>query len=273
MSRAFDIPAGTKQGGILSPDFFALYMHDLIEILKSSGFGCLVIQVCIACLFFADDLVLLSPSRYGLQQLLDICASYCKKFCLDFNVKKSKVMIVGKPLLESNFSSLFLNDHPLDFVNDYKYLGVELRGGKSLSFSPLATIRSFHRAANSILYSRVKPDSSVLMRLLYTNCVPIVTYACAVREFSAADMSRCHVAINNAIRKIFSFAVWQSICHIRISYGYDSIYEIFSAAKAKFLANASSSTNSIVSHLSTDRNNGVWFIFCMMLYTLSPHGR
>ena len=75
MSRAFEIPAGTKQGGILSPDFFALYMHDLIEILKSSGFGCLVIQVCIACLFFADDLVLLSPSRYGLQQLLDNCAT------------------------------------------------------------------------------------------------------------------------------------------------------------------------------------------------------
>ena len=183
--------------------------------------------------------------------MLDICASYCKTFCLDFNVKKSKVMIVGKPLLESNFSSLFLNDHPLDFVNDYKYLGVELRGGKSLSFS------SFHRAANSILYSRVKPDSSVLMRLLYTNCVPIVTYACAVREFSAADMSRCHVAINNAIRKIFSFAVWQSIRHIRISYGYDSIYEIFSAAKAKFLAKASFSTNLIVSHLSTVCNNVV----------------
>ena len=135
--------------------------------------------------------------------------------------------------------------------------GVELRGGKSLSFSPLATIRSFHRAANSILYSRVKPDSSVLMRLLYTNCVPIVSYACAVIEFSAADMSRCHVAIYNAIRKIFSFAVWQSIRHIRISYGYDSIYEIFSAAKAKFLANASFSTNSIVSHLYSVRNNVV----------------
>ena len=93
------------------------------------------------------------------------------------------------------------------------------------------------------------------MKLLYTNCVPIVTYASAVREFNAADMYRCHVAINNSIRKIFSFAVWQSIRHIRTSYGYESIYEIFSKAKAKFLANASISTNSIVSHLSSLRNN------------------
>ena len=134
--------------------------------------------VYIACLFFADDLVLCSPSRFGLQQLLNICAAYCKKFCLDFNVKK------------------------------YKYLGVDLCAGKVLSFSPTTTIRSFHRAANAILYSRVKPSNDVLMKLLYSNCVPIITYASAIREFNAADMYRCHVAVNNAIRKVFSFAVW-----------------------------------------------------------------
>ena len=77
-SRAFDIPTGTKQGGILSPDFFALYMDDLIQILRSSGYGCQVIQIIIACIFFADDVVLMSPSRHGLQQLLDICMEYCR---------------------------------------------------------------------------------------------------------------------------------------------------------------------------------------------------
>ena len=34
-SCAFDVDTGTKQGGILSTDFFSLYMHDLIELLKS----------------------------------------------------------------------------------------------------------------------------------------------------------------------------------------------------------------------------------------------
>ena len=88
-SEVFEVPTGTKQGGILSPSFFALYMHDLIDKLKSSGYGAHVIQACIACIFFADDIVLLSPSRHGLQRLLDISVSYCTKFCLDFNVKKS----------------------------------------------------------------------------------------------------------------------------------------------------------------------------------------
>ena len=251
MSGSFDIPTGTKQGGILSPDFFSMYMHDLIERLKLCGFGCDVIQMCISCIFFADDVVLLSPSRHGLQQLLNICATYCKEYCLDFNVKKSKIMIIGKKLTETHFASLLLNDQPLEFVKEYKYLGVELCAGKTLTFSPLSMIRSFHRAANAIFYSRVKPSETVLMKLLYTNCVPIITYASAAREFCSSDMYRCHVAINNAIRKIFSFRVWQSIRHLRISHGFKSIYEIYSSAKAKFLANAPSSSNAIVSHLSS----------------------
>ena len=194
-------------------------------------------------------MVLLSPSRFGLQKLLDICASYCKQFCLDFNVKKSKVMVIGKPLIGSQFESLKLNSEPLEFVREYKYLGVLLCSGKTLTFSPTSAIRSFHRAANSILFSRVKPHKDILMKLLYTNCVTILTYAAAVTEFNAADMYRCHVAINNAIRKIFSFAVWQSIRHIRMSHGYESIYEICASAKSKFLARASVSTNTIVSYL------------------------
>ena len=121
-------------------------------------------------------------------------------------------------------------------------------------FSVSSTIRSFHRAANAILYSRVKPSTVVLMKLLYTNCVPIITYASEVKEFSAVDMRRCHVALNNAIRKVFSYAVWQSIRDLRKSYGYKCIYEIFASTKAKFMANVSSSSNPIVSHLATLSN-------------------
>ena len=248
MSNAFEVPTGTKQGGVLSPNLFSFYMHDLIELLKKSGYGCHVIEVCVSCIFFADDVVLMSPSRFGLQRLLDICVSYCKKYCLDFNAKKSKIMVIGKAL-NTDLSPLSLNDLSLEFVSEYKYLGVTFHAAKQLSFSSTAVIHSFHRAANAILFSRVKPDRNVLMKLLYANCVPILTYACEVREFSASEMYRCHVAVNNAIRKIYSYAVWQSIRHIRISSGYKSIYEIFSLAKTKFLDAAKSCSNQVVMHL------------------------
>ena len=151
----------------------------------------------------------------------------------------------------ANFSPLLLGCCPMEFVSEYKYLGVWISSDKGLCFSATNVIRSFHRAANSIFHGQVKLDKQVLMRLLYSNCVPIITYACAVKEYSAADMHRCNVAVNNAIRKIFSFAVWQSIRHLRISYGYKSIYELFENAKRKFLCDASRSMNEVVLHLAT----------------------
>ena len=210
-----------------------------------------MIKLCISCLFFADDIALLSLSCHGLQKLLDICARYCKRHCLDFNVKKSKVMIIGKNNERLTFCPLLLNGESLDFTNIYKYLGVEICAGKSLTFSAVNMLRSFRRAANAILYSPVKPSKEVLLRLLYTNCVPIITYASAAREFSAADMTQCNVAINNCIRKIFTFAVWQSIRDLRISHGYKSVYELFEESKGKFMQNASKSSNAIVKLLSS----------------------
>ena len=165
-----------------------MYMHDLIELLKSSGYGCHVIKTCIACIFFADDMVLLSPSRQGPQKLVDICTSYSKEFCLDFNVSKSKVMIVSDNRVDGLlFWPLLVGESAIEYVSEYKYLGVTISSQKGLCFPATTTIRSFYCAANSVLNNRVKPDKHVLMQLFYSNCVPIISYACAVKEYSAVQ--------------------------------------------------------------------------------------
>ena len=49
-SNSFRVLCGTKQGGILSPDFFSIYINDLIILLKRSGIGCHIIRQFIACM-------------------------------------------------------------------------------------------------------------------------------------------------------------------------------------------------------------------------------
>ena len=88
------------------------------------------------------------------------------------------------------------------------------------------------------------------MHLLYANCIPTLSYACAVKEYVAKDMTSCNTAINNAIRKIFSYARSESIRHLRQMFNYRSIYEIFAIAKSKFLNAAVSSSNSVITHLA-----------------------
>ena len=89
----------------------------------------------------------------------------------------------------SSFAPIYLNDAPIDFVKQWKYLGVTIVTGSSLSFSAIPELRSFYRATNSILSVLNKPSEVVLMKLLYCNCVPILTYAAAVKEFSSREMS------------------------------------------------------------------------------------
>ena len=77
-----------------------------------------------------------------------------------------------------------------------------------------------------------KPSNEVMMKLLYSIAVPNLTYACDVIDFK--DMHRLHVAVNDAIRKIFGFNRWESVTTLRQSLGYRSITEIFDQRKKSF---------------------------------------
>ena len=41
-SEWFQISAGVRQGGVLSPDFYSIYVDDLINILRDAGVGCYI---------------------------------------------------------------------------------------------------------------------------------------------------------------------------------------------------------------------------------------
>ena len=73
-----------------------------------------------------------------------------------------------------------------------------------------------------------------MMKLLYSISIPILTYACDVKVFSAREMSRLHVATNDAIRKIFTYNRWESVKTLREGLGYRSVTEIFASRKASF---------------------------------------
>ena len=107
----------------------------------------------------------------------------------------------------------------------------------------------FYRASNSVLNVLTKPSEIVLMRLLYSNCVPIITYGCNVKDLSNKDMQNCTVAVNNSIRRIFSFRRWESTRFLRESFGFKSLEEIFSRAKKKFENSLCSHSNIILRDL------------------------
>ena len=76
------------QGGLLSPALFNLYMDELSQQLNECQTGCLIGNILINHLMYADDLAILSPSSAGFQQLLNICSDYGMKYDVQYNAKK-----------------------------------------------------------------------------------------------------------------------------------------------------------------------------------------
>ena len=72
VSSKFAVSNGVRQGGILSPFLFNIYMDDLSVNLKECPTGCIAGGTIVNHLMYADDIVLLSPSATGLSLLLHV---------------------------------------------------------------------------------------------------------------------------------------------------------------------------------------------------------
>ena len=250
ISDAFSVISGVRQGGVLSARFWAVYMDDLIKELRMSGMGCNIVNYFIACILYADDVCLLAPSRKAMQRLLDICANYALSWCILYNERKTKLMYFGKGFESFSCAPIHLNGVSLEFVQEWKYLGVLLTSGKTFTCSSKKSRCSFFRSTNSILSVLRGPSDVVQMKLLYSVCVPIITYASDVVIFPHKEMESLHVAVNDAIRRIFSYQRWESIKDLRKSFGYLSITELFTRRKKNFETRLPQIGNATLSFLS-----------------------
>lgn len=114
---------GVKQGCILSPILFSLYINDLPDMLPD---GVTVAGVTVKVLLYADDIVILSNSPSGLQNMINSLQSYCNMWSLKVNLSKSKVMVFRKgPRISKNLKWTY-GDEDIQIVNSYMYLGVDL---------------------------------------------------------------------------------------------------------------------------------------------------
>ena len=101
---------GVKQGPVLSPILFAVYMDDIYLQLKDSGSGCHIGNHYVGSLGYADDTVLMAPSLKGLQTIVDVSVSYARKHDVIYNGSKSQYSIDGN-VLENVNEAVHLSHH------------------------------------------------------------------------------------------------------------------------------------------------------------------
>ena len=114
---------GVKQGGVLSPYLFSLYLDPLTNKIKNSGFGCHMGKTATNVFVYADDVVLLAPTVTSLKRMVDISEEYGKSHKLQFNSIKSEIVIFNnnKNIKIENLKIL-LNDEKIKISESYKHL-------------------------------------------------------------------------------------------------------------------------------------------------------
>ena len=125
LSDKFTVTNGVCQGTVSSTILFSVYIDDLFSILRNSGLGCYLHGAYFGCLGYADDLLLLSASRSGLQSMADTYSVFMKKKCLKFstnaNPAKSKTkcrIFSKKPKDRENVLPIMLNGDNLPWVRE-----------------------------------------------------------------------------------------------------------------------------------------------------------
>ena len=103
-STSFVITNGTRQGSVLSPLLFSVYLDDLLLELRKLQLGCHIGGCWFGALGYADERILLAPNREVLLKLLQVCQAYAVEHNLVFSTdpvpsktKTKCILFCGRP--------------------------------------------------------------------------------------------------------------------------------------------------------------------------------
>ena len=202
---------GTPQGGILSPFLFNILMENFAVLPLPQGVDMFI---------FADDVAVVArgPNRLPkAQRALTQVNNKAKELGLKINIQKIKAMAIKSHRPDTQ---LKIGDTPIQWVNTYTYLGVQL--DYQLKFDAEITFlreRAKTRLAPMKYMSSLKAGATIdIQRTYYTACTrSIVEYASPVLcNLTEAQVSKLEVIQNNAMRQMLGAPMWTKIENLQM---------------------------------------------------------
>ena len=154
-----------------------LYINVLFSRLKSCGFGCNIGQSFLDALGYADDIVVLAPTRYSLSRFLKECELFSEEHLLTFNANKSSYILF--PHVGDNVSTnINLMNNQIASL-DSIHLGYVIGSNISIAESSIA---GFNRQTNILLSSFYNAGTNCLCKKMISICMSL--YGCQLCELS-----------------------------------------------------------------------------------------
>ena len=182
-SDPFSVSNGVKQGSVISPLLFSIYIDNLFSKLKQLGLGCHVGLTYAGAFGYADDIALVSPSIYGLKKMFSICESYARDYQTTFNPEKSKLICFNAS--SSEISPIYLNGTPVTVVNKDSHLGNTI-STDIYDRNIISNVCDFYQRSNSVISDFSISDSETLDKVHSTFCMHM--YGCELWNLNSSDV-------------------------------------------------------------------------------------
>ena len=202
MSGAFGTTNGVRQGGVLSPMLFAIYIDVLLVKLEESGWGCNVGHEYFGVLGSADDLSLLAPTVYALSKMLKICEEYGIEYDVIYNATKTVcIYFSGKKLYSCDPPDVFLNGSRLSWVKKVKHLGNIVSWNLCEQFEIKAKMSDFIGRTNSIIGKFKGSNRCIVSNVFRSQCYHL--YGCQAWSLESKHIGTFDITWRKAVRKLW----------------------------------------------------------------------
>jgi len=246
ISGFFKLLSGIRQGGVLSPVLFAIFIDILVYKITVSNIGCYMSSVCVSIFLYADDILLISPSITGLQQLVNICESELVSLDMQINTKKSVCIRFGHCFDAKCENIVSLHGGIIAWVKSCRYLGVFFVSGRLFKCSFDHAKSTLFRSFNSI-FGKVGRFASeeVVISLLKAKCLPGVLYGLEACPLVMRDKRSFDFSITRLFMKLFRTGSAAIIEECQKHFEFLPIRYIIDIRTASFIEKFTESTNHI----------------------------
>ena len=183
--------SGVFQGECLSPFLFSMFINDLCDDLeKVNGVGINLEEIVMTALLFADDMVIFSKTKDGLQKGLDALKKYCDMWGLEVNKEKTKCVAFKNGGKIGKLDKWSYDGKDLETVGQFKYLGLMFGSSGKFAKTFENILNQSYKALFSMTSAQYQyPEINVKTQLHLFNALvlPVLNYGSEIWGFSEAD--------------------------------------------------------------------------------------
>ncbi len=209
LSRPFVVTLGLLEGSILSPLLFSIVFSMVWEVICPSAFPWCGVPFKIDdvwILAYADDLVILSPSRIKLASVLSLLEERFAEYNLSINLNKTEIMtFFPRGCRHDPQSTITLRGHSLSQVSRFNYLGVLLSDTSSLTLHVDLILQrakiSLHKTVELLQQLQIHDLSR--LRCYFTSLIQSQLYGLELIPHSQSFISRFDGLRNLFVRRLF----------------------------------------------------------------------